>query len=380
MHKSRYRIGRFITVCGSVIALLIVPYVSIHAEIDPKLVSRLQKTLDDCVSKYRIAGATVAVALPDQGTWVGAGGMADRRAGTPMVPENLFRIASISKTFVAATILELAEEDVLNLEDTIEHWLPGLVPNGENITIRHLLTHTSGLFNFTNVWFAEGNKDLDRIWQPEELVAMATAQKTVFAPGSSYAYCNTGYILLGMIIETATNSPVEQEIRRRLLDPLQLSNTFLDVREEVPTGVAQSDAAPDPYTSLASAAWVAGGMVSNAVDLAKWATALYSGQVLEQASLDAMLTFAQPHTTYGFGVMKQGTLIGSAVGHTGGITGYDSMMFYIPDTGIVIVVLVNQDSGANAIFNSIVKVLSNPESISVTGKLASTWGSVKNQT
>jgi len=347
----------------------------ICAEIDPELADAMQKKLDEYANQYNTSGgATLAVTIPDQGTWLWAYGMADRQNNIAMKPENMFRIASITKTFVSATILKLAEENIITLEDSIERWLPGIVPNGENITITNLLRHTSGLYDVTNSW-NDIVKDLNKIWQPEEIIAIATAQPPVFAPGTRYSYCNTGYILLGMIIEAATHTPVEQVIRNRFLTPLQLNNTFFDVRENIPEGLAKSPSAPFPYTAISSAFLACGGMLSDAEDLVKWAESLYSGDVLKPESLDKMLTFTAPSLGYGLGVMKGYTVMGESFGHDGGLIGYASKMYYIPNTGITVVALSYDNTG---VFATVLKVILNPKSVDLSGKLATTWGSIRN--
>jgi D-alanyl-D-alanine carboxypeptidase len=302
--------------------------------------------------------------------------MVDQEAGIPVTKDNLFRIASITKTFVAATILKLVEGDILTLEDSVEHWLPGLVPNGDNITIRHLLNHTSGLYNYKGEAFSESLKDPNRVWQPEELVAIATSKPPMFAPGERHLYCNTGYILLGMIIETATDSTVEQEMRRLLLDPLQLNNTFLDGREEVPEElIIRADTDPDPYTAMATCMWTMGGMVSNAEDLLKWAEALYGGKVLEPKSLDEMLTFTEVSPIYGLGVMLRNSRFGASFGHIGSIPGHNSQMYYIPEAGITMVGMgVPGGDPSGAALYEIFKIFA----VQPAGSLVSTWGRMKN--
>ena len=303
-----------------------------------------------------------------------------------MVPENLFGIASITKTFVSATILQLVEEGVLTLEDSVEKWLPGLVPNGENITIRHLLNHTSGIPEYSSIFLGEALQNPGRFWQPEEIVAIA--QPPDFAPGDNYKYSNTGYIVLGMIIEKATDAMLAQEIRRRFLEPLQLNNTFLGGYEEIEGEVAHGYSSYFPsellmlhLDSLLTGGWAAGGMVSNAEDLAHWAKSLYAGSVLDQNSLSEMFNL-HPIGRYGLGMMVRSTHIGLAYGHNGGTAGAESRMYYFPDKGVTIVVLVNEDSkNTNAIFDAIVskipELLAIPAAVSAAGKITTTWGNLK---
>jgi D-alanyl-D-alanine carboxypeptidase len=370
-------------------------------DFNPELAGALQATLDRSREATGIIGATMAVIIPNEGMWVGASGLSDRDAGTPMRPENLFRIASITKTFTAALVLQLVAEGKLTLEDSIAQWLPNLVPNGEDITLRHLLNHTSGIFNITDNDEFEASlvTDFNKIWQPKEVVNLATAQPPQFAPGAGLSYSHTGYILLGMIVEAATSSTLEGEVRRRFLQPLQLDNTFFDGSEKTKGELAHGyttfmnldDMTQIPHTALATAAWAAGGMVSNAENLAQWAEALYGGRVLDAASLDQMLTFIDPGV--GLGVFRVQTPMGFAVGHTGLIRGYASTIFYLPDHSMAVAMLINQDfdiavRGEGLILFPVILdaalaeiselgAISTPTAVNAAGKLATTWGKIK---
>ena len=331
---------------------------STAAQIEPEIDSLLQEILEDHHTSSGVVGVTMAVSLPSQGTWMGASGLANRDAATSMSPTNLFRVASITKTFVAATVLQLTEEGVLSLDDALEKWLPGLVPNGDNITIRHLLSHSSGLFNYTqDDDYINGVFEEDEpIWTPEQIVDIALTHPPTFAPGTNSSYSNTGYILLGMVVETATQGTIAQEIRRRFLKPLHLENTYFDGLEQVPGGPLHGydprqsslDVGELSYASITAAQWAAGAMVSTVSDLAKWAEALYGGQVLQSASLTDMLT-------NGLGVQSRLTPLGRAVGHEGITPGFSSLMFYLPERKIAVVILENDMVDPNGLFGTTVQ-------------------------
>mgnify|MGYP006413812269 CR=1 FL=1 len=350
MESTAFR--RYIVSCHLLLCCVLLLCQSVTAQIDPEVDQILQEALDRYRASSGSVGLAMAVSLPEHGTWAGASGLSARDAETPMTLENMFRVGSITKTFVAAAIMQLAEEGVLTVEDPVAKWLPGLVPNGENITIRHLLTHTSGIFSYTDddTFWEESVADLNRRWKPEEIVAIAAGHDPNFAPGSQWSYSNTGYTLLGMIVEKTTDSTVAAEIRHRFLEPLQMNRTFLAGVEEGPEGLAHgyvsdgsgtlSDVEAQPYTAIETGAWAAGAMVSSVGDLAHWASALYGGEVLASASLEQMLTVEKGN--YGFGVFRSNTLLGAAFGHGGGIPGFISSMDYLPDHGIAIVVLANQ--------------------------------------
>jgi D-alanyl-D-alanine carboxypeptidase len=167
--------------------------------------------LDRAVGRLTRAGAPGAVVLVRHGarTRRVASGYADRDARTRMRAGDRFRIGSLTKTFTATVVLQLAAEDKLSLDDTVEQWLSGLVPGGERITVRQLLNHTSGLFNYTEdrAVLEDMLRDRLREWSPRELVAIATAHPPTFAPGTRWAYSNTNYIVLGRIAEAAGCCP-----------------------------------------------------------------------------------------------------------------------------------------------------------------------------
>ena len=205
-----------------------------------------------------------------------AAGTADTATGRPMRPDLRFRAGSVTKTFVATVTLQLAGEGTLSLDDTVEHWLPGLVPGGAAISVRQLLDHTSGLFDYTEdprvfAPYLAGN--LDFRWQPRQLVRIAVSHPPLFPPGAAWSYSNTGYVLVGMIIEAATSHRLEAELQRRIFRPLRLDATSFA------TGSAIDGAHAHGYTDLGSGladitglsqswAWAAGAVVSTADDLA----------------------------------------------------------------------------------------------------------------
>src|SRR3954469_12313847 len=135
----------------------------------------------------------------------------------PMRGRDRFRVGSVTKTFVATVVLQLAGEGTLTLDDTVERWLPGLVPGGADISIRQLLNHTSGLGDYADDAFAKRVLDAPgRVWAPSELIAVGTSHPPPFGPGAGLAYSSTGYIVLGLIVEKATGKQLSIELRRRI--------------------------------------------------------------------------------------------------------------------------------------------------------------------
>jgi D-alanyl-D-alanine carboxypeptidase len=171
-------------------------------------------------------GVPGAIGLERDGSQeaVTASGLADVAANTRMAPGDRVRVGSLTKAFVATVVLQLVAEHRLRLGDSIARWLPGLVPNGADITVHELLQHTSGIFDYTaDSGFQQTlAADTTRVWRPRELVRIAVAHPPVFPPGTSFAYSNTDYVLLGLVIQAATGQSVGQELRDRIFEPFGL--------------------------------------------------------------------------------------------------------------------------------------------------------------
>lgn len=301
-------------------------------------------------------GALLFVDVPGIGTYRGAAGVASVASGAPLAPDAPVRIASVTKPFVAVVALQLVQEGWLLLDHHVEHWLPGLVPDGERILVRHLLGHTSGLPDYlSDGMVARARREPGRVWRPEELVAEALRQPRRFAPGEAgrWAYSNTNYLLVGLIIERVTGNPLELELRQRIIEPLGLRGTVLSPPEADPPGLAHGYFRSTDYTGLSmSVAWAAGGLTSTVEDLGRFLQALLWGRLLRPELMGPMLTFADTGGTwgaadlsYGLGLMRR-TLPASglptqarlAIGHTGALGGYRTALWHFPDSGVTIAV------------------------------------------
>lgn len=323
----------------------------------------LDAALAAAVADQTIPGAAAEVRSGDC-VWQGAAGVADLEASTPLAPDDLFRVGSITKSFASTVVVMLSVEGALGLDDPISDYVSD-VPNGDNITIRHVLSHTSGLYNMTDdpTFF----DDPDRVWTPAEMVAFATAHPPSFDPGQGWEYSNTGYIIVGMIIEDVTGSTAAAEIRSRILDPLALSSTYLDGSEPAVPGLVKgySDAGVPDYVDIThafdpSAAWTAGAMVSTTTDLNTFYDALLTGGLVEPAALSEMMTFvpAGGGVEYGLGLFRLPTPLGPVVGHSGGIWGFLSESRHTPDSELDISVLINSSSdNVGAVNGALVTVL-----------------------
>jgi D-alanyl-D-alanine carboxypeptidase len=329
--------------------------------LDGELSAKLQRTLDEERIRWRLPGAVAAVIVEGEGEWVGASGKADLETGEAMTPETLFGIGSVTKSFVAALVLDLAEDGILSIDDPLSRWLPDY-PRAKRITLRQLLNHTSGVPSMTEseaFWRAQLARPFAR-WSPQRTLSFATGAD--FEPGERYHYSNTGYILLGLVIEKATGSTVAEELRRRILDPLELDSLLLQGPQRAYGSRARAyrdhdhdndrDPAPGgvtlvPSPSEATAAWTAGAMVGTAGDVARWAEALFGGRVVEPDSLREMETLVAP-SNYGLGIARGQAPNGSEMwGHSGDIGGYRAEMWRVDKPRVTLVLLWN-DSTAPA--------------------------------
>jgi D-alanyl-D-alanine carboxypeptidase len=259
-----------------------------------------------------------------------------------------FRIGSITKTFVATVVLQLVGEGKLSLADTVERWVPGLVPNGGAITVRQLLNHTSGLFSYDEdrEFLAAADRDPLRKWSPRELVAIATAHEPHFAPGAGWSYSGTGYIVLGLIVERVSGNSLANELRRRVFAPLRLQATSLPTAPRIAGRHAHGyyvrplEAAGVESPSLA---WAAGALVSNGDDLARFFRALLRGRLLRPQLLRAMQTTLESGAGAGHGLGLGAARLpcGTVWGFSGGVAGYSTHAFSSDDGSRQAVLLVN---------------------------------------
>lgn len=315
-----------------------------------------QAVLDNALKSYKIKGISAAVLIPGQNIWRGVSGISHE--STPIVPEMLFRIASITKNYVAAMVLKLAEEGVLNLEDPIDSWLPTYTNINGNVTIRQLLNHTSGIYNLSEhptVWDI-ARKDPNRFWTSEEVI-MNFVLEPYFKPGDGWHYSDTNYKLLGMIIKEAAQSELSMELRRNFFDPGGFKHTFFDGEENITDEMAHGwydldsddildDFSNIPRIAINSIIWPACGLVTTAEDLAKWASDLFTNGILLESSIDEMVNFisfsGSSTTGYGLGSYRFSYFGKTLWGHTGGDVDFSSVMFFLPENGTTFVVMVNQ--------------------------------------
>jgi D-alanyl-D-alanine carboxypeptidase len=327
----------------------------------PPAAAGLQQLLDQIVA----GGAPGAIGLVRRnGTTVrAASGVADVATHRAMQVDDRFRVGSITKTFVATVVLQLVGEGRLRLTDPVQRWLPGLVPNGRHITVRQLLNHTSGLFNYTDdprvlaPYLEQHNPDF--VWRPRQLVAIATSHPPLFAPGTAWSYSNTNYILLGLIVEAATGTDLGRQLRHRIFGPLRLRATTFPVtspsiRGRHAHGYANFDPGgplTDTTRMSASWAWAAGSIVSTVDDVARFYRALLGGRVLRPDLLAAMKTTVATGDPggfrYGLGILTGDAPCAAIWGHNGDYLGYFDWAITSDSTDRQVVLMMNLDDEVN---------------------------------
>ncbi len=349
--------------------------------VDTTLPTRLQKALDKALTAVRVKarrGLQASVIAPGLGQWVGVTGTSD--SGHPITPAMRFEIGSVSKTFTGAVILQLIDEGKISLDDTVGKFLPGNANIADSITIRELMTHASGLFDYLNNDTAQ-TLLLDAYfyqpthkWTPEEILTLVHAP--IFAPGTDIQYSNTNYVLLGMIAEKLTGKSIGEELHRRFLTPLGLDATYAAWDDEVKGELAhgwsigfdatdptvQKDISDIPTTAALSSAWTAGGMVSTAADLARWGNALWGGHLLSAETMEkAFTTVHDPNDDLGdvgLAVFRTDYKGKTAYFHTGGVLGYSSIVMTIPADSVTVAVVANSfhtsyDAGTTTATNAL---------------------------
>ncbi|MEI5103357.1 serine hydrolase domain-containing protein [Streptomyces sp. PmtG] len=299
---------------------------------------------------HRLAPGATAQARDAHGTWNAAAGIGDLDKRTPRGTHDHFRAASITKTFTATVALQLEAEGRLDLDDTVGRWLPGLVEgngyDGDRITLRQLLNHTSGIFEV-----AEDEDFLKRVagraflkhrydtWTPQELIGIALRHKPYAAPGEVFHYSNTNYGILQLVIEKATGRGYGDEIRRRVIGPLKLRHTYVPhTRPTMPKPssraymlfVDESDEKLHDATEFNPSLFgAAGSMISTSADLNRFYGALLGGRLLPAEQLAEMKKTVgkgdEARMRYGLGLESLKLSCTTVWGHLGDIHGSTSL-------------------------------------------------------
>jgi CubicO group peptidase (beta-lactamase class C family) len=292
-----------------------------------------------------LRGVSVAVLTREDSLYTVAMGLSTPWPGSPsLAPAHRFRVASVSKSFAAALILKLAEEGLLGLDDKLtRHWPDCPVPNADQMTVRQLLSHTTGVFDHLNatVFWSHPSNTASKVWTVEELIEFAVANGPLFSPGYGYAYSNTGFSILEGVVERVLGASFREAIAHYLTGPMGLLDTFHDdasTEIERITGLAENTSS---YRYHLSAVGAAGSIVSTPAEIARFGRLVYGGRFLTPASLSNMtqdLGGAAGGQAYGLGTRLW---IRSGIpyhGHTGSLMNYRSILMYIPSRDVTVAI------------------------------------------
>jgi D-alanyl-D-alanine carboxypeptidase len=359
------------------------------ASATPLLRAALSARLERLRAKYGIPGITASIQFADGSVWHGAAGLADVAAKRKVTDDTAFPVASVSKTFTAALILDLAEDGLLDLDASVRSYVPTLGIS-RKITVRQLLDHTSGLRDF--YFHPRIDKALltrpTRVWDAAR--SLTYVGKPYAKPGTSWHYSNTNYLVLGLVAEVVGGGSVAEQLRTRFFTPLGLDRTFYQWVEQ-PRGplvrnyrfVGTNPKLPAidlsdgtqvaPFTSVVTAAGAAGSIATTSSDLVRWARALYGGGALEPATRAAMVGDIlrtapyKPAVAYGLGVQKVGIAGHPTLGHSGRFLGARAAVRWLTDEHIAIAVITNQSrTDTNAIVADLIKFALKPQSDCIT--------------
>ncbi len=322
----------------------------VHAQDIRALTRYVDSAATAAVSEHRTPGVSIAIVKAGRPLLIKGYGFADLENDVPATPETVYRIGSVTKQFTAAAILRLAEQGKLALDDTLQKFLPNFPAQGNRVTIRHLLNHTSGIRSYTSLG-AKWQRVIRNDLAPDSMIALFANEPFDFKPGAQWRYNNSGYFLLGAIIEKLSGKSYGQYVQDEFFTPLGLTSTIYCDQAPIIKRRAQGYT-PTPNGGFVNAEplsmtqpYAAGSLCSTVGDLVKWNIALSSGKVVSPASYTLMTT---PDTlndgkplVYGFG-LGTGTLGGHRqVSHNGGINGFVSELHHYPDDSVITVVLTN---------------------------------------
>lgn len=347
----------------------------------------LQASLDSLTDNQAVPGVTLSVRFSDRTNLSLASGLADTEENIPMKPDDIMLSGSVGKTYVAAVILRLHEQGLIDLKAKASSFLKDedwfqKVPNAPDITVEMLLNHTAGIPEYVyhrELWEAI-KADPDKEWSTEERLSYISDDPPSNPPGEGWAYADSHYLILGLIIEEVTGRSYYEVLDEMILGPCNLEHTFHSDRRSIPgmipgyTNLTAEFQLPhkvlndNRYAFNPQMEWTGGGLASTVSDLTLWASQLYGGSVLKPETLKLMLTPAPYKTTLfedaGYGL---GTFIGETdsviyYGHTGFSPGYITYVQYLPAYSIALALQVNDDSShedfsLKEYFNTVKKVV-----------------------
>ncbi len=313
---------------------------------------QLEKKLDELLSsKFSKSepGCEILVAKKGEIVYKKAFGSANLELNVPIKPEMVFKLGSITKQFTAVAILQLVEQGKISLQDSLQKFVADFPSNSKTITIENLLTHTSGIKDYMQIDYQEPYLER-RDFDPKELIDRFKNVPLEFEPGTKYKYSNSGYFLLGYIIEKVSGKSYKTYVEENILKPLDLNNIYFDTSNNIipnrvsgyrKEGVAFKNA---DYWSM-TIAYAAGELISNVEDLFKWNRGLYSYKILKKQSLEkAFVPFKLKDgsiTEYGYGWILKNINGIKSIEHGGAITGFLTNEIYYPDEDVFVAALFN---------------------------------------
>ena len=346
--------------------VIFLPLAQAAAQLSPRAESAIDAIAQQAIASGKSAGLVVAVAQKGRPVFHRGYGQANLEWQVQTTPDTVFRIGSITKQFAAASILLLAEQKKLSVDDKLSQFFPEF-PRASEVSIRQLLTHTSGIHNYPGP--AEETMSYVGVEVPDMVKHLGTLGYD-FDPGTQWSYSNSGYFLVGAIIEKVSGQSFRDFAKQNLFDPCGMKQTAVDVNSEVVPKRA-SGYSPDSgnkgaflhaaFTHM-SLPHAAGAIRSTAGDLIKWTAALHGGRVLSAASYKEMTTpvkvSAQKESpNYGFGLGTAPLQGHAAFSHGGAIDGFQANLDYFVKEQLTIVVLVNTDGGAEGLSAAVAKAL-----------------------
>ncbi len=333
-------------------------------EVPPELADSLNLILEQRRQALNVKGLSAALRLPDGSIWAGASGISEENPTVELTTDHRLSMGSIGKTLVAATVLDLYEEGLFGLDDSLHHF--GLIFNNvdSNITVRQLLRHQSGIYNFTNnpLFNPTLQSNPNFHYYPAQIISQFVGPPQ-FAAGTAFSYSNTNYLLLALIIEEVTDMPYFEVIRQRIIDPLGLEQTFMPVEEPWQSPIAHlwldangNGVVTDfhqnftTWTALLTAVAPAGGYFTTPSDLVEWMYQMHAGDLLNADTKTEMYMTVNanlgPNSRYGLGIIRRSFLDMPCWGH-GGDLSYASQVWYFPQKGVSIAVQDNDGSAVS---------------------------------
>lgn len=331
------------------------------------LPQQIDQVLETVLQENGALGFSVGVAMRGELIHEAGYGLAELEHQVPVQRHSMFRIGSITKQYTGAAICRLADQGKLYFDDPLKLYVPEFDTQGREVTLRHLLTHTSGIFNYTNLgakWQAHMALDLSH----SELLGLLEGVPLDFEPGRAYRYSNTGYFLLGMVIEKVSGLSYADFVQKEFFEPLGLSHTrygsnsdVIPMRAQGYVHRGQGRFANDDLISMQQP-YAAGSLIATAGDLVRWSLALMGGQVLKPESFEEMtlpfLLEDGDESPYGFGLNLQPVSGQPCLSHGGGINGFNSIMYYFPETKLCLAVISNSEGySADEVAQRLLKLL-----------------------